>query len=309
MSVERVRRSCLAVPASSARMIKKAAASTADEVFVDLEDACALSEKVPSRRLVVEALNSLDFGDKLRVVRINGVATRFCYGDVIELVSGAGANLDNLLVPKIDDASHVHFIDHLLSGLEADLGLDRRIGLELLIETAAGATNMKEIAAACPTRTEALHFGPGDYAVDLGVPRFELGMIDPDYPGHQWHWVMSAVAAHARAAGLQAVDGPYVDFRDPDGYRESARRAKLLGFDGKWCIHPDQIEWANAEFTPSQDLFDDAQRLLAAYAEAVAEGRGAAVHDGKMIDEATRKLAERLVARGRAEGLHPSTCH
>jgi citrate lyase subunit beta/citryl-CoA lyase len=286
-------------------MIEKAAASAADEVFVDLEDACAPSEKVPARKLVVDALNSLDFGDKLRVVRINGVATPFCYGDVIDLVSGAGANLDNLLVPKIDDASHVHFIDHLLSGLEAELGLDRPIGLELLIETAAGATNIKEIAAACPARTEALHFGPGDYAVDLGVPRFELGMIDPEYPGHQWHWVMSAVVAHARAAGLQAVDGPYVDFHDPVGYRESARRAKLLGFDGKWCIHPAQIEWANAEFTPSQELFDDAQRLLAAYADATAAGQGAAVHDGKMIDEATRKLAELLVNRGLAAGLHP----
>jgi citrate lyase subunit beta/citryl-CoA lyase len=303
MTVAHLRRSCLAVPASSPSMIAKAAASAADEVFIDLEDACAPSEKVPSRKLVVEALNSLDFDGKVRVVRINDVTTRFCYGDVIELVSGAGANLDSLLVPKIEDASHVHFVDHLLTGLEGDLGLERRIGLELLIETAAGAVHLKEIAEACPARAKALHFGPGDYAVDLGIPRFELGMIDPDYPGHQWHWVMSALAVQARASGVQAIDGPYVDFHDRDGYLESARRAKLLGFEGKWCIHPNQIEWANAEFTPSRELYDEAERVLAAYAEATAAGRGAALHEGKMIDEATRKLAERLVAAGRAAGL------
>jgi citrate lyase subunit beta/citryl-CoA lyase len=284
-------------------MIAKAAVSAADLVFIDLEDACAPSEKVSSRKYVVEALNSLGFDGKTRVVRINDVTTRFCHGDVIELVSGAGANLDSLLVPKVQDASHVHFLDHLLTGLEDDLGLGRSIGLELLIETAAGAVHLDEIAEACPARTQALHFGPGDYAVDLGVPRFELGMIDPDYPGHQWHWVMSALAAQARASGVQAIDGPYVDFNDRVGYLASARRAKLLGFAGKWCIHPNQIEWANAEFTPSRELYDEAERVLAAYAEATSAGRGAAVLDGKMIDEATRKLAEKLVATGRAAGL------
>ena len=284
-------------------MIAKAAASAADEVFIDLEDACAPSEKVPSRKLVVEALSSLDFGGKVRVVRINGAATRFCHGDVIELVSSAGANIDSLLVPKVDDASHAHFVDHLLTGLEHDLGLERRIGLELLIETAAGAMHLKEIAEACPARTEALHFGPGDYAVDLGVPRFELGMIDPDYPGHQWHWVMSSLAAQARAVGVQAIDGPYVDFGDHDGYLESARRAKLLGFEGSGASHPNQIEWANAAFTPSRELYEEAERVLAAHAEATATGRGATLHEGKMIDEATRKLAERLVAAGSAAGL------
>jgi len=284
-------------------MIAKAAASAADEVFIDLEDACAPSEKEPARKLVVEALSSLDFGRKVRVVRVNGVTTPFCYGDIVDVVSGAGANLDCFMIPKVEGASHVHFVDHLLGGLEADLGLERRIGLELLIETAGGAVNLKEIAEACPARTETLVFGPGDYAADLGVPRLELGMIDLDYPGHQWHWVMSAVAAHARAVGAQAIDGPYVDFHDREGYLESARRAKLLGFDGKWCIHPNQIEWANAEFTPSQDVYEEAERVLEAYAEATAAGRGAAVLDGKMIDEATRKLAEKLVARGRAAGL------
>lgn len=305
MTVPRLRRSCLAVPASNRRMIEKAAASDADHVFMDLEDACAPSEKVAARSVVVEALATLDFGGKLRVVRINGVGTRWCHGDVLELVTGAGASLDCLLLPKVEDVSHVHFVDHLLSGLEAELGLERRIGLELLIETTAGMVNLREIATACPARTEALVFGPGDYAADLGVPRLELGMIDPEYPGHQWHWAMSSIVAHARAAGVQAIDGPYVDFHDREGYLESARRARLLGFDGKWCIHPDQIERANAAFTPTQELYEESERLLTAYAEATAAGRGAAVHEGKMIDEATRRLAEKLATAGRAAGLRP----
>jgi citrate lyase subunit beta/citryl-CoA lyase len=305
MSVPRLRRSCLAVPASNRRMIEKTAASAADEVFMDLEDACAPGEKVAARALVVEALTTLDFGGKLRVVRINGVATPWCHGDVLELVTGAGASLDCLLLPKVEDASHVHFLDHLLSGLELELGIERRIGLELLIETASGIVNLRGIARACPARTEVLVFGPGDYTADLGIPRLELGMIDPEYPGHQWHWPMSAIAAHARAAGVQAIDGPYVDFHNREGYLESARRARLLGFDGKWCIHPNQIEWANEAFTPSQELYEESEQLLAAYAEATAAGRGAAVHDGKMIDEATRKLAEKLAAAGRAAGLEP----
>jgi citrate lyase subunit beta/citryl-CoA lyase len=286
-------------------MIEKAAAGDADQVFFDLEDACAPGEKVPSRAVVVEALKTLDFGSKLRVVRVNGVGTRWCHGDIVELVSGGGAHLDCLLLPKVDQASHVHFVDHLLCGLEAELRLERPIRLELLIETAAGMVNLKEIASACPARTEALVFGPGDYAADLGVPRLELGMTDPDYPGHQWHWAMSRLVAHARAAGLQAIDGPYVDFQDRDGYLDSAQRASLLGFDGKWCIHPNQIEWANAAFVPTQELYEEAERVLAAYAEATAAGRGAAVHEGKMIDEATRKLAEKLAVAGRAAGLRP----
>jgi citrate lyase subunit beta / citryl-CoA lyase len=305
--MSRRRRSCLAVPASNARMIEKAAASAADHVFVDLEDACASGEKIGARALVVDALNSLDFGGKLRVVRINGVGTPWCHGDVTEIAAGAGARLDCLLVPKVEAASHVHFVDHLLTGLEAELGLKRPIGLELLIETAAGMVNLKEIVAACPRRTQALVFGPGDYTADLGVPRLELGMIDPEYPGHQWHWQMSSIAAHARANRLQAIDGPYVEFREPNGYLEAARRARLLGFDGKWCIHPNQIEWANSAFMPDRELYERAERLLAAYAEAIAGGLGVAVYEGKMIDEATRKLAEKLAAAGRAAGLAPPT--
>jgi citrate lyase subunit beta/citryl-CoA lyase len=283
-------------------MVEKAASSAADQVFVDLEDAVAPSEKKAARALVVESLNSVDFGGKVVVVRVNDVTTPFCHGDVLELLAGAGAQLDCLMIPKVHDASHVHFVDHFLSGLEEDLGLTRPIGLELQIETPHGAIHLAGIAKASK-RTQTIVFGPGDYAVSLGVPQLELGMIDPDYPGHQWHWVMSEVANHARAVGAQAIDGPYVDFKDREGYRESARRAKLLGFDGKWCIHPNQIEWANEVFTPSGDQYDYAERLLEAYREATDAGRGAVVFDGKMIDEATRKMAERVASRGRAAGL------
>lgn len=283
----------------------KAAGSEADMVFLDLEDACAPSEKVGARELAVEALTGLDFGAKLRVVRVNDVTTRWCYADVVAVVSGAGASLDCVMVPKVQDASHVHFVDHLLSGLERDLGrskLGRPIGLELQIESGRGAVNLREIANAS-ARTQTIVFGPGDYAADLGIAQLAIGMVDPRYPGHQWHWVMSEIANHARAVGVLAIDGPYVDFHDEAGYREVCRRARSLGFDGKWCIHPSQVPWANEEFSPTRDEFDEAERVLAAYAEAWGQGLGAVVVDGKMVDEASRKMAERTVAAGRAAGL------
>lgn len=301
MTALRLRRSCLAVPGSNRQMIEKAAASAADQVFLDLEDAVAPTEKKGARSLVVQALNELEFGAKLRVVRVNDVTTPYCYGDVLEIVTGAGPNLDCLMIPKVVGASQVHFVDWLLSGLEAELRLERGIGLELQIESAAGAVRLAEIATAS-SRTETIIFGPGDYAVDLGIAQFDIGMIDPVYPGHQWHWVMSEVVNHARAAGVQAIDGPYVDFGDRDGYVESARRALRLGFDGKWCIHPNQIEWASEVFTPTAEQVELAERLLSAYEEATAAGRGAAAFEGKLIDEASRKMAERILARARAAG-------
>ena len=283
-------------------MIEKSIQLASDQIFFDLEDAVAPERKKHARRTVIEALNGLDFGSRLRVVRINDVTTSYAYMDVVELVTSAGSNLDCVLVPKVQSASQVHFVDHLLSGLEADLGLHKRIGLELLIESARGAVNLPEIAIAS-SRIEEIVFGPGDYAVDLGIPRFNFGMIDPDYPGHQWHWVMSSIANHARAIGVLAIDGPYVDFSDEPGYSQSALRAKLLGFEGKWCVHPNQIPWANAAFSPTQQELTYAEGLLAAFNEAVAAGRGAAVYDGKLIDEASRKLAQTVVDSGRAAGL------
>jgi citrate lyase beta subunit len=298
----RLRRSCLAVPASNARMMEKAAASDADQVFFDLEDACAPREKQPSRAIVAEALRELSFGDTLRCVRINDVTTPWCHGDIVEVVSGSGDVLDCLVVPKVEDASHVHFVDHLLSGLESSLGLERRIGLELQIESPRGAVNLREITRASD-RTETIIFGPGDYAASLGIPQFDIGMIDERYPGHQWHWIMSEVANHAHAQGVSAIDGPYVDFNDDSGYRESALRAKLLGYGGKWCIHPNQIPWAHDVFSPTLEELEYARKILDAYGQATESGRGAIAVDGKLVDEASRKMAEATVASGRQAGF------
>jgi citrate lyase subunit beta / citryl-CoA lyase len=283
-------------------MMEKGAASGADQVFFDLEDACAPSEKVSARRSVVEALRTLSFGGTVRCVRINDVTTQWCHGDIVEIVSQAGAFLDCLVVPKVEDASHVHFVHHLLTGLEQELGLERRIGLELQIESPRGAVNVGEVSQASD-RTETIIFGPGDYAASLGIAQFEIGMIDERYPGHQWHWVMSEIANHAHAGGVAAIDGPYVDFNDEDGYRESARRARLLGYHGKWCIHPNQIPWANDVFSPTAAEFQYARKVLEAYDEATRHGDGAIALDGKLVDEASRKMAEATVERAVAAGL------
>ncbi len=298
----RLRRSCLAVPGSNPRMMQRAAESSADQIFLDLEDAVAPSEKKGARAQVVEALNTNDYGGKVVVVRVNDATTRYQYDDIIELVRGAGARLDCLMIPKVQDAGQLWFVENLLNQLEMDLALDHRIGLEVQIETGTGSINMSDIAAVTD-RIETLIFGPGDYAANQGVPQLDLGMIERDYPGHQWHYILAQIVNNARAVGCDAIDGPYGDFNDPDGYRESAMRAKLLGIDGKWCIHPSQVEIANEVFTPTREQFDYAERMLAAYAEAVAAGKGAATLDGKMIDEASRKMAEKLAARGRAAGL------
>jgi len=283
-------------------MMEKAAGLDADQVFFDLEDACAPAEKKPSRAHAVEALRTLDFGDTVRCVRVNDVTTSWCYGDIVEVVSGAGDRLDCLVIPKVEDASHVHFVDHLLGGLERDLGLERRIGLELQIESARGAVNLRTISQAVD-RTETIVFGPGDYAVSLGIAQFEIGMVDARYPGHQWHWVMSEIANHAHAAGVEAIDGPYVDFNDEAGYRESAQRARLLGYRGKWCIHPNQIPWANEIFTPTLAEYEYARKVCDVYREATEGGRGAIAVDGLLVDEATRKLAESTIARAERAGL------
>jgi citrate lyase subunit beta / citryl-CoA lyase len=298
----RLRRSCLAVPGSDPKMMSKAGSTEADQVFLDLEDAVAPDLKKPSRATVVEALNDVDFGDKVVVVRVNDATTRYMYDDIIELVRGAGAKLDCLMIPKVQDAGQLWFVENLLNQLEGDRELERRTGLEVQIETGTGSVNMTEIARVTD-RIETLIFGPGDYAANMGVPQLDLGMIERDYPGHQWHYVMAQIVNNARAVGCDAIDGPYGDYGDTDGFRESCTRAKLLGYDGKWCIHPSQIAIANEVFTPSKEQFDYAERLLAAYEEALKAGRGAASLDGKMIDEASRKMAEKLAARGRAAGL------
>ena len=300
----RLRRSCLAVPGSSPKMLAKAAGLSADEVFLDLEDSVAPSEKNDtSRENVVRALRENHWLARTLVVRINAVSTSWCFRDLSYVVSRAGSKLDCVIVPKVNDASQIHFVNHLLGQLEAESALDRQIGIEAQIETARGIVNIEEIAAASP-RLEALIFGPGDYAASLGVPQLSVGKIEEQYPGDQWHYALSRIITTARAFGLQAVDGPYSAVRDLAGFRESARRSKMLGFDGKWAIHPDQIDLCNETYTPDQAQYERAERILNAYKQAAAvNGTGAAVFEGEMIDEASRKMAEGVALRGRAAGL------
>ncbi|HEY0386905.1 MAG TPA: CoA ester lyase [Gaiellales bacterium] len=299
----RLRRSCLAVPGSSPKMLAKAAVLAADQVFLDLEDAVSPLEKVDARANVVDALNRNDYSGKTRVVRINGVTTEWCLGDLLAVVGGAGRNLDCVMVPKVEDAGQLHFVDHVLTQLETEHRIEHRIGIEAQIENGRGAMNIREIAQATP-RLETFIFGPGDYAANMGVGSLVIGSIDPDYPGDQWHFILSLIVTAARAYGVQAIDGPYTDIKNVDEYRRLCMRAKMVGYDGKWVLHPDQVGIANEVFAPSQEEFDRARRLLAAYEHATTvERRGAVMHEGQMIDEASRKIAEAVVARGVAAGM------
>ena len=300
----RLRRSCLAVPGSSEKMLAKAATLPADMVFCDLEDAVAPLEKNDATRAkVVAALTSQPWHAATRVVRVNDVSTPWCFRDIVAIVAGAGEALDCIMLPKVTDADQVGFAHHLLTQLELELGLTRRIGLEVQIEDARGAERIAEIADASD-RIETLIFGPGDYAAALGIPSISVGEIDPDYPADQWHYILCRIVIAARARGLQAIDGPYSAIRDLDGYRETATRSRSLGCDGKWVLHPDQIAIANEVYAPSAEAFERASALLDAYRRATGEERrGAVVWEGEMIDEASRKMAEAVVARGEAAGL------
>jgi citrate lyase beta subunit len=281
-------------------MIEKAAGLPADQVMLDLEDACSPSEKQGAREAVVDALRTVDFGARLRAVRVNDVTTPWCYGDVVDVVRGAGANLDVIALPKVEHASHVWFLEHLLSGLERDLGLPHEIRLDLIIETAAGARDLPAIVQA-GRRIDALVFGPGDYAASLGIAQSRIGGIERAYPGHQWQWVMSQIAACAHAVGAQPIDGAYGDFGDPSGFREVSSLAKALGFAGKWCIHPTQVPMANEAFTPTAEEVDRARRLLRTHEDALRAGVGAVALDGNMVDDASRRLAEATLARAQVE--------
>ena len=299
----RPRRSCLSVPGSSPRMLSKAPSLPADEVFMDLEDSVAPLAKEEARGNVVQALKEGDWSDKAVVVRINGVYTKWCYRDVIEVVENAGQFVDCIMIPKVEYASDVTFVADLLRQIEDTNGLDRRIGLEVQIETATGLTNIDAIATASD-RTETLIFGPADMSASLGLPTVTAGLPMPDYPGDHWHHVLMTILIAARNAGLQAIDGPYLVIKDLDGFREMALRARALGYDGKWALHPGQVEVLNEVFTPSQDEYDKAEAMLDAYRHATdVEGRGAVMFGTEMIDEASRKMAERLAARGRGAGM------
>jgi citrate lyase beta subunit len=289
------------VPGSDPRKIEKAAGLGADEVFLDLEDACAPSEKEAARRVVVDALTRLQFKSATVGVRVNDLTTPWGERDIAEIVSATAGHLDAVIVPKVESAAQVLQVAEILAGVEHQLGRPLELEVELLIESAAGAVELREIARAS-NRVVALVFGPGDYAASLGVPRVEIGGSDPRYPGEQWHWVMSSIVAHAKATRLLAIDGPLGDFSDERRFRESAQRARLLGFDGKWCIHPNQIEWANDAFSPTSDEIHEATRIVEAYEAALARGEGAVAVDGKLVDEVSMKLAQATIRRVDAIG-------
>jgi len=301
--VTRPRRSCLSVPGSSPRMLQKAPGLPADEVFMDLEDSVAPGAKEEARGNIVQALKEGDWTGKTVVVRINGVQTKWCYQDVIEIVENAGDLIDCLMIPKVEYASDVKFVDSLLRQIEETTGLDKRVGLEVQIETATGLTNIDQIASASD-RSETLIFGPADMSASLGLPTVTAGLPMPGYPGDHWHYVLTHILVAARNAGLQAIDGPYLVIKDLEGFREMAVRARALGYDGKWALHPGQIDVLNEVFAPTQDEFDKAEAMLEAYRQATdVELRGAVMFGTEMIDEASRKMAEQVSLRGQAAGM------
>jgi citrate lyase subunit beta/citryl-CoA lyase len=302
----RARRSCLAVPASQPRFHERADQSAADQIFLDLEDSVAPSMKERARAMVVEAFERFEYRGKVRCVRVNAVDTKWCYGDIVEVVEGARDHIDCLVIPKVEGADHVHFVEHLLNQVEMKRGFERKIGLELQIETARGLDRVSEIAAA-GERNEALIFGPGDFSASMRLPTLSIGNLRPDYPGDFWHYFMARIVVAARAYGLQAIDGPYVAIKDLDGYRTFAERAAMLGYDGKWALHPSQIDVVNDVFAPKQADFDRAFAILEAYRKATdVDEKGAVMLGDEMIDEASRKLAAVMYERGQAAGMKPS---
>lgn len=297
----RLHRSELAVPGSRPELFEKAAASRADYVFLDLEDAVAPDEKEGARRNVIEALGDVDWrgSNKTISVRVNGLDTHYMYRDLIEVVEQAGAHLDTVLVPKVGVPGDIYAVDALLTQLEQAMGLSHRIGMEALVETALGMANVEAVAASSP-RLEALHFGVADYAASTRARTITIGGLNPDYPGDQWHSALSRMLVACRANGLRAIDGPFGDFGDREGFIAGARRAAALGYDGKWAIHPSQIDLANDVFTPPEAEVDQARRVLQALEEAAAAGRGAAQLDGRMIDAASARMARNVVETAEA---------
>ncbi len=301
----RLRRSVLAVPGSNPRKMAKAATTAADEVFLDLEDAVAPSQKDEARRLVVEALRGIDFGTRTVSVRVNSCGSMMTYADIVAVVEGAGDRIDCIMLPKVESYDEALFASRLLEQIERHRGITGRsgtpIGLEVIVESPSGLFASLEIARL--PRVEALIFGPGDYSAALGLPHTSIGEIDRSYPGDKWHFVASWLVNAARAAHIQAIDGPYALYKDSDGLAESASRSRALGYDGKMAIHPDQIDVLHRIFGPDQATYDRAEEILEAYARALAAGQGVAAHDGEMIDEASRRMAEVVAGQGRALGM------
>lgn len=301
-STARLSRSQLFVPASRMDMIEKAARSSADAVCMDLEDSVAPDQKEASRTNVIEALQRLDFGPRVRIVRINALDTSFAYRDVIEIVEGVGDKLDLIMLPKAQTAADVSFLDTLLTQIESHMGFSHRIGIEVQIETASGFVHLSEIGQSSG-RLESLIFGSGDYAASMHMPLANIGEADAHdavYPGHRWHAVMHAIVAVARANGLRCMDGPYANYKDDAGFENACRIALAMGFDGKQCIHPAQLSITNTIFSPSKEELSWARAVVAAYGKAVKEGRGVIDLDGKMIDAANVRMAQTILKQQRA---------
>lgn len=293
---QRLQRSELAVPASNPGMIDKAAESPADFVFLDLEDAVAPPEKTQARKNAIQALNDIDWTAKGKTVsvRINGLDTQYMYRDVVDVMEQAGDRVHTLLVPKVGVPADLYMVEAMVNQAEQAGSLSTRVGIEALIETALGMASVEAIAQ-FGGRLEALHFGVADYAASMRARTVNIGGLNPDYPGDQWHASISRMVIACRAYGLRAIDGPFGDFSDPEGYMDAARRAAALGCEGKWAIHPSQIEMANEVFSPPETEVSKAERIIEELRNAEASGKGAASLDGKMIDAASEKMARNVI--------------
>jgi malyl-CoA/(S)-citramalyl-CoA lyase len=310
----RLNRSELAVPGSQTKFFEKAAQGAADVIFLDLEDAVAPEEKETARKNIVQALNEVDWRGKTISVRINGLDTHYMYRDVVDVVEQAGHKLDLVMIPKVGTAADVYALDMMVTQIEVAKGIKKRIGFELIIETALGMQNVHEIAGASK-RIESLHFGVADFAASTRARTTNVGGVNPDYVvltdkdaagkreihwGDMWHYALARMVVAARASGIRPIDGPFGDFSDPEGYRAAARRAAVLGCEGKWAIHPSQVALANDEFTPPAREVERARRVLTAMEQAKREGRGAVALDGRLIDIASIRQAEALVKKAEA---------
>jgi malyl-CoA/(S)-citramalyl-CoA lyase len=312
----RLNRSELAVPGSNPNLFEKAAKSSADVVFLDLEDAVAPDDKPQARKNIIAAIGDVDWGAKSLAVRINGLDTHYMYRDVVDVLEQSNDRLDLIMIPKVGTAADVYALDMLVTQVETATGRRKRVGFELIIETALGMQNIHEIAAASP-RNESLHFGVADYAASTRARTTSIGGANPDYAvlthksadggrdihwGDMWHYAISRMVVAARANGLRPVDGPFGDFTDADAYKSAAARAAVLGCEGKWAIHPSQIALANEVFSPSAKDVDQARRIIAAMKEAEAQGKGAVSLDGRLIDYASIRQAEVLVKKAEQIG-------
>ncbi len=302
--VQRVQRCELAVPGSNPGMFEKAMKSGVDFIFLDLEDAVAPDDKLRARKNVIEAINDMDWeGHGVTIsVRINGLDTQYMVRDVVDLMEQCGDKLKTILIPKVGVYADVYMVEAMVNQLEMQQGLKNRIGIECLIETALGMANVEDIAkqGALGGRMEALHFGVADYAASNRARTTNIGGLNPHYPGDQWHAAISRMTVACRAYGLRPIDGPFGDIKDPDGYKNAAKRSAALGCEGKWAIHPSQVELANEIFTPPAEEIDKAKRILVALKEAAAQGKGAAALDGRLIDAASEKMAQNVVKAAEA---------